>query len=216
MVQGGSTRTAVGASLAWLALVVVGLVHVAGADAPRGIELAGALVAAPVAMVGAIQSIAAIWRGPTIVSFGRDDAVPCTAGEAAFVRASAQLRGLMGGAGHLYPRRLVLPSLAWLAAAVVGLLCLDHQLELVAAPWGVALALAAAVLAFVFPPRPYFYRDTTGGGALLAPASAAYRLKHRAELAEARGRGEDVASTTPAPTPAPRREPGPRPVPPRA
>lgn len=201
MVQGGSTTTALGASLSWLGLVVIGLVHAAGADVPRSVELAAALVAAPIAAAGAILAIAAVWRGPTIVSFSRDDAVPCTAGEAAFVRASSQLRGLIGGAGHLYPRRLVLPALAWLAAAVVGLCGLVPRLELAVGPWAVVLAFAAAFLAILFPARPYFYRDTTGGGAVVAPASAAYRLKARSELAAARARGEDLRAETPAPTP---------------
>lgn len=203
MVQGGSTVTALGGSLSWLALVLVGLVHVAGAEPPRGLELACALLAAPVAVAGALLALAAVWRGPTVVSFSREDAVPCAGAEAAFVRGAAQLRGTMGGAGHLHRRRLVLAAAAWLAAGVVGLDGIAPRLEAAVGPWATLVALAAAFAALLFPPGPFFYRETTGGGVLVAPASAAYRLKRRAERAAAIARGEEVEATTPAPTPAP-------------
>lgn len=202
MVQGGTTTVAVVASLSWLALVLVGLVHVAGGELPSGVELLGAVVAAPIALTGGIQAIAAIWRGPVIVPFSRLDAVPCTAGEASFVRASAQLRGTMGGAGHLYRHRLVLPALAWLGAASVGAGGLSERLEHLVCPWVLVLALASAFLALLFPARPFFYRETSDGGALASPPSAAYRLKRRSEIAAALARGEKVAATTPPPTPA--------------
>lgn len=202
MVQGGTTTVAVAASLSWLALVFLGLVHAAGGELPRAVELLGALVAAPITLTAGIQAIAAVWRGPVIVPFSRPEAVPCTEGEAAFVRASAQLRGTMGGAGHLYRHRLVLPALAWLGAATVGAGGLSERLEHLACPWVLALALATAFLALLFPARPFFYRETSGGGALASPPSAAYRLKRRSELAAARARGEEVETTTPPPTPA--------------
>lgn len=201
MVQGGSTTTALAASLAWLALVFVGVVHAAGGDPPRAIEIVCALVGAPIALAGGIQALAAIWRGPIIVAFGRADSIPCSPSEAAFVREHAQLRGMMGGAGHLYPPRLVLPSLAWLAAAAVGAGGLSPELGQALGIWPVALAVAAAVLAILFPARPYFYRDTTGGGALLSPPSSAYRLTRRARAAGAAP--HDGPAPTPAPTPTP-------------
>ena len=201
MLQGGTTTTAVAAGFSWLALVSVGLVHAAGADAPAPLELACGLVAAPIAILGAVQSIAAFWRGPIIVPFARGDAVACSPAEAAFIRSSAQLQGLMGGAGHVYPRRLLYPAAAWAAAGLVGVAVLVDPVAQTVGPLPVGVTAVAAFLALLFPARPYFYRDTTGGGAVLSPPSAAYRLKRRSELAAARARGEKLEATTPAPTP---------------
>jgi hypothetical protein len=201
VVQGGSTTTAVAASLSWLALVFVGLVHAAGGDPPRSVEIVGALVGAPIAIAGGVQALAAIWRGPTIVPFSRADAVPCSASEAAFVRARAQLRGLIGGAGHLHPPRLVLPALAWLAGGAIGVCALSPPLEAALGAWPVAISVVAALAAILFPSRAYFYRDTTGGGAILSPPSSAFRLKRRALAAGALPL--DGPAPTPAPTPAP-------------
>lgn len=203
MVQGGTTTTALAAGLSWLALVFVGLVHSAGGDAPPSVELACGAVAAPIAVLGALQSIAAFWRGPIIVPFARGDAVACSPAEAAFIRSSAQLQGLMGGAGHLYPRRLVYPAAAWASASLVGVAVLVDRVAQTVGPWPLAVTAVAAFLALLFPARPFFYRDTTGGGVVLSPPSAAYRLKHRAELAAAIARGEPVEAQTPAPTPSP-------------
>jgi hypothetical protein len=200
---GGSTMTAVAAVVAWLALVFVGLVHAAGGAIPQAALLASAVVAAPIALAAAGHSFAAMWRGPTIIPFGRADSISCSADEASYVRQQALLRGMMGGAGFLYPRRLLLVAAAWLAAAVIGLTGLSEPVCDTVGPWAVAASLTTAFVAFLFPARPYFYRDTTGGGAVLSPPSAAYRLKRRAEIAQAVMRGEPVESSTPAPTPAP-------------
>lgn len=203
MVQGSSTMAVLAAGISWLALALVGVARATGGTVPRLAALAAAYVAAPVALAAAVQYAAAFWRGPNIVAFGLSDAVSCTPAEAAFIRSRAQLRGMMGGAGFLYPRRLALPVVAWLAAAVVGASVLSDRVDAVAGPWPVVLSTATALAAIVLPSRPFFYRDTTGGGAVLSPPSAAYRLKKRAELAGARSRGEAVEASTPAPTPAP-------------
>jgi hypothetical protein len=194
---------AVAALAAWLVLTFVGLVRAAGGAVPYAAELASAVVATPIALVAAGCAVAALWRGPTIVSFGLADSIPCGAAEAAHVRAHAQLRGTMGGAGFLYPRRLLLAAAAWAAAGAVGLSGFSESLCDLVGPWAVAAALLSAFAAFLFPARPYFYRDTTGGGAVLSPPSAAYRLKRRAQIAESVARGETPEAPTPAPTPAP-------------
>lgn len=201
MVQGGSTTLAVAGALSWLALVLIGLVHALGGEPPRAVEILGALVAAPLALAGGAQALAAIWRGPIIVPFTRSDAVPLSPGEAEFVRGGAQLRGMIGGAGHVYPRRLLLASAAWLGAGMVGACGLSPELGRALGAGPVAVACLAAFLALLFPARPYFYRDTTGGGAILSPPSAAFRLKRRA--ARAGATPLDGAAPTPAPTPAP-------------
>lgn len=203
MVQGGSTITAVAASLSWVALVLLGLVRAAGAEPPAAFETFAALVAAPVALAGGAQAVAAVWRGPTIVAFGRADAVPCSPSEAAFVRAHAQLRGTMGGAGHLYRPRLAWPALAWFGGAAIGPCALSGSVGRAVVAWPVGVALVAGLVAILFPARAYFYRDTTGGGALVSPPSAAYRLKRRSVIAAALARGEQVEATTPPPLGAP-------------
>jgi hypothetical protein len=91
----------------------------------------------------------------------------------------------------------VLPATAWLAGATVGLCGLTPGIERALGVWPVAVAIAAALLALVFPARAYFYRDTTGGGAILSPPSSGFRLTRRARAAGA------VPLDGPAPTPAP-------------
>jgi hypothetical protein len=199
----GSTMTVVAALVAWLVLVFVGLVRAAGGSVPQLAVVACAVVAAPVALAAAGHALAAMWRGPIIVAFGLADSVPCSPAEAAYVRERALLRGTMGGAGFLYPRRLLLVAAAWLAAAVLGLAGLSEPVYDAVGPWAVAASLTTAFAAFLLPARPFFYRETTGGGAVLSPPSAAYRLKRRAELAGAAARGEPVEASTPAPTPPP-------------
>lgn len=201
MLQGGSTTTALAAGLSWLALVFIGLVHAAGGTAPRMAEVGLAVTAGPIALAGGLLAVAAIWRGPVIVEFSREDAHAISAPEAAYVRAASQLRGMIGGAGHLYPNRLLLPAASWGAAAFIAAGVLWPGLGGSAGVWPVALALVTALLTIVFPARAYFYRDTTGGGALLSPPSAAYRLKVRADRAAARARGEEVGAEMPTPAP---------------
>ncbi len=201
MVQGASTTTAFATVGSWLVLAFVGLIRAAGASMPRLAALVWGLVAAPIALAAALHALAAMWRGPTVVAFARSDAVPCTPAEATFIRRSSQLHGTMGGAGYLHPGRLLLPTLAWLAAAVVGVAVLSDAVDDVVGPWGVAVMLLAGAAALMLPARPYFYLETTGGGAWLSPPSAAFQLRHRAEAAQAVALG--VAPPAPPPTPTP-------------
>jgi hypothetical protein len=141
---GGSTTMAMAAVVAWLALSFVGLVHAAGGAIPEAAILACAVVAAPVALAAAAHAVAAMWRGPTIIAFGLSDSTPCGPAEAAYVREHALLRGTMGGAGFLYPRRLLLVATAWLAAAVIGLSGLSDSVCDTVGPWAVAATLTTA------------------------------------------------------------------------
>jgi hypothetical protein len=178
--------TVLATKAAWLVLAVAGLVHALGEPLPRLAALACALVGVPVALVAAVHAAASWRRGPTILAFGLPESVPCCPADAAFVRAAAQLRGTMGGAGYLHPGRRVLPTVAWLAAAAVGLDALSPWFHGVVGPWPVLVAIGAALAAFAFPARRFFYRETTGGGVVVSPPSAAFQLMRRA----ARARGE--------------------------
>jgi hypothetical protein len=198
---GGSTGMAVAGAAIWLALTLAGLARAAGADLPDLATIFCGAVAAPIALAAAAHSIACIWRGPTILPFRRDESVICTPDEAAYVRLASQLRGTMGGAGFLYPRRLILPAVAWILAAAEGAVVVTRAAG--GLTWLVVAAVGTAAASFLLPARPYYYRETTGGGAILSPPSVAYRLMRRATIANAIARGEPVDSTTPAPTPLP-------------
>jgi hypothetical protein len=201
-VQGRSSWVTVVAVATWAALTFVALVHaVGGAPGPFGV--ACVLLAQPLAVAAALRAAASYWRGPDIVSFTRSDSEACTPAEAEYVHEHAQLRGTMGGAGYLYRRRLALPVIAWLAAAVAGATVVSGPIDELVGPWPVVLTSITAFVAFLLPARPYYYRDTTGGGAIVCPPPAAARLKRRAAIAAAIGRGERVIAETPPPTPAP-------------
>ena len=183
----GSTLTAVAAIFAWIALVAVGGLRALGAEVSLAVAAISAALAGPIAITASIQAVASIWRGPDIESFSRGECVLSGPGEADAVRAGAQLRGTMGGAGHLYRRRLALPAIAWLAAAVAGVEgIVPAALELLGG-WPAATALIAAFAAFLLPSRPFYYREVTGGGVLVSPAPAAIRLAARARRAALSG-----------------------------
>jgi len=201
--QGGSRWVTVVAVVAWTALAFVALVHAVGGE-PGPVGVAFVLLAQPLAVAAALRAAASYWRGPDLISFTRGDSETCTPAEAEYVRAHAQLRGTMGGAGYLYRHRLVLPVVAWLSAAMAGATVISEGIDEVVGAWPVALTTTVAFVAFLLPSRPYYYRDTTGGGAIVCPPPAAFRLKRRAGIASAIARGEQVAVTTPPPTPAPR------------
>lgn len=171
----GSKITA-GAAASWLALgaVVSARLLVAAVPARLVAALAGASLVASAA--AALLTFAAVWRGPVIVSFRRREAVLCDPIDADAVRAGAQLRGTMGGAGHVHPGRLALPSLAWAAAALLAArIAADPSLATVPA-WPAIAALATALAAALLPARSFFYREVIGGCVLVHPPGACIRL----------------------------------------
>jgi hypothetical protein len=187
---------------AWGALAFVGLVHAVGGQ-PGVVAVACVLLSQPIAVAAALRAAVSYWRGPDIISFTRADSEACTPAEAEYIRRHAQLRGTMGGAGYLYPRRLVLPVIAWMAAGIVGAAVVSERIDDATGPWPVVLTTTVAFVAFLLPSRPYYYREMTGGGVIVCPPPAAIRLKRRARIAEALARGERVEELTPPPTPAP-------------
>ena len=214
--MGGLTATNVAAAAVWLALTLAGLARAAGGAIPEPIFVICVAVAAPIALAAAGHTIAAYWRGPTIHSFRRDESIVLSSDEAAFVRLSSQLRGTMGGAGFLYPRRIFLAAVAWMLAAAEGVSLLSRDAG-VATLVLVAASVASASVAFFFPARPYYYLEAAGGSALLSPPSVAYRLKRRAIIANELAHGQPVDVTTPPPTPLPNPALTPsRPLPPDA
>jgi hypothetical protein len=183
---GGSLGTVMAASVVWLVLTLAALVRAAGGSIPHSLELACAAVAAPVAIVAAGHTIAAYWRGPTIVSFAPVHSEVCTPDEAAYVRLASQLRGTMGGAGFLHPLRLFLPAVAWTAAAAEGVALAASGIHSTVFAALSLVGVGASAAAILFPARAYFYREATGGTAILSPPSVARRLKRRAAAAQER------------------------------
>lgn len=159
---------------AWVAQEALAAVHEVGADVPHASLAAAGAVAAALAVAAAIRTASWAWRGPVIVSLPDEDLATCGPAEAEAVRAAAQLRGTLGGAGHVHPFRLALPALAWAAAAVAAF---QGAEPVRAAPW-VLLLGAAAVAALLFPAKAFFYREATGGRVVLHPASAREELVH--------------------------------------
>jgi hypothetical protein len=106
-----------------------------------------------------------------------EDVAVCGPAEAELVRAAAQLRGTLGGAGHLHRVRLALPAAAWCAAAAAALAGPE---VLDVAPW-TTLAGVLVTAALLFPAKAFFYREATGGRVVVHPASA------REDLVRARG-----------------------------
>ncbi len=146
-----------------------------GAEVPRAFALFTASAAAVVAATVAVRAVAFIWRGPVIVPFPRDEALLCDAREAAVVRSVAQLRGTMGGAGHVHPRRLVLSATAWGAISVQALALVTPQ-RTPGTFVPIAVALVAAALAALFPATAFFYREAAAGCVLAFPSDVCRRL----------------------------------------
>jgi hypothetical protein len=81
----------------------------------------------------------------------------------------------MGGAGYLFPRRLVISAAAWGAVSVQSLaLVAPNRTPATFLP--LALALAAAWLAALFPASPFYYREAGGGCVLAFPPQTCRRL----------------------------------------
>lgn len=186
-----TTRLGAGAASAWTALVVSLLAGVAVGPAPPRVVQILASIALVLSGAEAIRTALGAWRGPVIASFPRRDAVFCDPQGAEAVRAGAQLRGTMGGAGHVHPERLVFPAVAWAAAAVVAAALLRDPSVRAVSPWALAVLAGAAVAACLAPARPFFYREVTGGRVLVFPLVACTRLLEIAAAAGTPRRADD-------------------------
>ncbi len=131
---------------------------------------ASAAVALLLALAAAGRTLSSAWRGPSLVQFARDAAVECDPAESSEVRAAAQLRGTLGGAGHVHPRRLAFPAAAWFAAATLAGCALGCP-EL-GPGWPATLLVVALVAVAAFPAIPFWYREAHGGIVLLYPRAA--------------------------------------------
>lgn len=203
-VLSGSSLTAVARVVGWLVLVGIGAF---GRSVPLGTYVVATVAAAM--LVGGLSLAAtftAMWRGPPVITFAPSDSLLCGAEDSEPVRAYAQLRGTIGGAGHVQPRRLVLPLVAWGAALLAGARALWWpDLEALGAI-PAALAVSGAFASWLFPATPYWYREVMGGGAIVSPpeAVAALVVRERQEngaaLAAIRAQGRaDPLLCTPAP-----------------
>ena len=155
-----------------------------GLPVPQGGEIVLGSAAAVLAATVAVRRIAFVRRGPIIVDFRREDGLLCDARESAVIRSAAQLRGTMGGAGHLFPHRLVLSSVAWAYVAVQAVLLVlpEHGAATFVPLAGVIVVGAVAAR---FPAIPFYYRETVGQCVVAFPVDACMRLLEAARLAPA-------------------------------
>lgn len=166
----------------WFVLLACEAARVVGIAVPRELLLLAGVAAAVAAATVSVRHVAFIWRGPIIVSFRRSEGMLCDAREAEVVRAAAQLRGTMGGAGHLHRWRLAISAAAWGAASVQAvLLLLPDRAPMRLLPLG--FLLVASSLALLVPACPFYYREAAGGCVLAFPADACMRLLVMAGLA---------------------------------
>lgn len=175
MLRGGVTRFTAIAVGACGALVAFETAEAFGAHVPRTLVLLAASACAVLAATVALRHVAFIWRGPVIVAFRRPEGRLCDSREAEAVRSAAQLRGTMGGAGHLHPRRLAFSAVAWGAASAqcVALVVPDHRPTSFAP---LAVLVLASGLAVIFPPDPFYYREAAGGCVVVFPVDACVRV----------------------------------------
>jgi hypothetical protein len=180
----GVTRFTAAAIGACVALAALEVARAFGVAMPRASGVAAASIAAVLAATVAVRHAAFVWRGPVVVSFRRREGMLCDAREAGAVRAAAQLRGTLGGAGHLFPRRLLVSALGWGAASVQALaLLLPERSTGTFAPLVAVLALGG--LAVLFPAVPFYYREAAGGCVVAFPAETCMRLLDASALAPA-------------------------------
>ena len=171
----GVTRFTAGAVGVCGALVVIEAAQGLGIEVPRELALVAASVSAVFAATVAIRNVAFVWRGPVILPFPRGEAMLCDAREASAVRSAAQLRGTMGGAGYLHPRRLAFSAIAWAAVSMQSVALLPpHRAATTFVP--LAVALLAAGLTAGFPASPFYYREAGGGCVLAFPPAVCRRL----------------------------------------
>lgn len=138
-----------------------------------------ALAAAPLSFALAIRSGTGIWRGPALIRFPVEHAVLRCGAEAEQIRAAAQVRGALGGAGHVHPARLVLAVAAWGLAGTVAACAAAGAASPVPCKPMVALTILAVVARISLPARPFWYRERQDGSVVLYPPSAAARVRAR-------------------------------------
>ena len=138
-----------------------------------------ALAAAPLSFALAIRSGTGIWRGPALIRFPVEYAVLRYAAAAEEIRAAAQVRGALGGAGHVYPARLVLAVAAWGLAGTVAVCAAAGAAFPVPCKPTVALTILAVVARIALPARPFWYRERQDGSIVLYPPSAAPHVRTR-------------------------------------
>lgn len=199
---GDRSRLTVLAGAAWLLFAAATVAHRSSVPVPSSAVTAVAVAALGLAIVAAARSTAAVWRGPALRTFPHDEAVVCAPREAVAVRAAAQLRGSLGGAGHVHRGRLGLATVAWLAAAACAAAVLvDAAHEL--APLGAGATVVLGAVARLLPARPFYYREAMGGWIVVHPRHAAERLVTPVPLPEGEaGRGAApaaMAAATPKP-----------------
>lgn len=129
-----------------------------------------AFLALVVALALSGRYVARFFRGPPLLAFPKDRAVLCEPHEAVVIRAAAQLRGTLGGAGHVHRARLMLPATAWAAAAVFAEGFVAPGAE--ASVWPVVVLVPAAVSSLLLRPRPFHYREAMGGWLVVHPPVA--------------------------------------------
>lgn len=171
----GVTRVTGAAACAAGTLAALQVARASGVVVPRPALVVAAVVSMVLAAAVSARTVAFVWRGPDIISFRRRDAVLCDAAEAAAVRTAAQLRGTMGGAGHVHRFRLAFPAIAWAAVAAQSAAFLVAG-EAGPAPWPLAIAFPAALLSLLLPARSFWYREVTGGCVLAHPCPACLHL----------------------------------------
>jgi hypothetical protein len=147
-----------------------------GAAVPPRAILVCAGVAVPLAVSAALQRLVHAWIGPPVESFSQLEAVRCPAAEAEAVRTAAQLRGTLGGAGHLCRGRLLVHATACAAAATLAGAVLVGEEADARSGWHLAAVAATGVGALLLPARPFFYREAMNGELLVTPPFALGQL----------------------------------------
>ncbi len=173
---------------AWVGLQGLSAVREVGDVLPSATVGVASAVTAGLAIAAAVRTATSAWRGPRVEPLPEDDLAVCSPDEAESVRGAAQLRGTLGGAGHVHRRRLALPALGWTFAAGAALAGPDAY-DLV--PWVTALGVCVAA-SLALPAKAFLYREATGGRVVVSPAAAREELltarRHAVEMA-----GEDGA-----------------------
>jgi hypothetical protein len=147
------------------------LARATGQPVPPVATAAIALLACTFALGLAATLVVRIWRGPPLVTFRIEEVAYCDPAQAELIRAAAQVRGTLGGAGHVHRARLAFPAAAWIAAAAFAAELVPPGAD--APLWPLVLLVPAACLSAVWRARPFQYREATGGGLVVHPSAAA-------------------------------------------